>query len=156
MKRVFAVLLALMLLIGCALAEPRTIDLNTMTIEELSDLQRSIQIYMFTHADWESVQVPAGVYQVGVEIPAGTWTLKPVADQYTYIMVTDALNLTRTDAGDDAEIYFSQTIASKGTTMYSIEPVSAFTVTLLDGMYIIIQDGDCLFTTPVTPAFQFK
>lgn len=42
MKRILALLAAIVLCIGCAQAEPRTIDLDTMTVEELEALKTDV------------------------------------------------------------------------------------------------------------------
>ena len=73
MKKLFALLLIL-LLIPCAFAE--SIDLSGLSFEELAALRDRCQSEMMTRNEWQQVTVPQGLWQVGAQIPAGTWTVR--------------------------------------------------------------------------------
>lgn len=51
------------------------IDFGNMTLAELIDARRQIQQAMWETDEWQCVEVPEGVYEIGVDIPAGHWTI---------------------------------------------------------------------------------
>lgn len=73
MKRCLAMLVALLLPVA-AMAEG--IDLSGMSLADLIALREQITMAMWQTDEWQEVTVPQGVYQVGVDIPAGTWTVR--------------------------------------------------------------------------------
>lgn len=79
MKRIAALALALALLIPACFAEG--IDLSALSFEELAALRNRIQLEMMARDEWQEVTVPAGLWEVGVDIPAGTWLVK-CADEW--------------------------------------------------------------------------
>ncbi len=86
-KRAFpAFCLALCLACSSAMAD---IDLSAMTIDELKALNQSVVSEIMTRKDFNQVKVPAGIYKVGEDIPAGTYTLLCDED-YTVITVKDS------------------------------------------------------------------
>ena len=74
MKRFLCCLFAIMFMTVFAIAED--IDLSGFTFEELAALRDRIQLEMMTRDEWQEVTVPQGLWEVGVDIPAGTWTVK--------------------------------------------------------------------------------
>jgi len=72
MKKLLACVLAL-ILIGCAaLAE---IDLSSLSYEELVALRQQVDATLWASEEWQEVEVPAGVYIIGEDIPAGRYVL---------------------------------------------------------------------------------
>lgn len=74
MKKLISVFLLLCLLIGCAAAD--SIDLSSMTFDQLVDLQKSISAEIVKRPEWKEVSVPAGNYIIGEDIPAGTYSIE--------------------------------------------------------------------------------
>ena len=77
MKRILSVLLALCLVLmaSAALGE---VDLTAMSRDELLVLEEQIIKELTSRPDYKEVTVPPGVYEVGVDIPAGKWTISGV------------------------------------------------------------------------------
>lgn len=76
MKRMLGLILAICLLSGaCALAAPITIDPDEATIDELLEAKRAIDLAVFGSEAYEYITVPVGMYEVGVHIPAGEYTI---------------------------------------------------------------------------------
>lgn len=73
--RILSLLLAL-LLSTFAFAAAETIDLSGMTYEELVALKDQINLAIWNSQEWQEVTVPQGVWKVGEDIPAGTWTVR--------------------------------------------------------------------------------
>lgn len=74
MRRFIAMVLCAVLLVGAASAE--SIDLASMTYDELVELKECLNIAIWQSENWSEVTVPVGYWQVGVDIPAGTYALK--------------------------------------------------------------------------------
>lgn len=73
MKRCLAMLVALLLPVA-AMAEG--IDLSGMSLADLIALREQITMAMWQTDEWQEVTVPQGVWKVGEDIPAGTWTVR--------------------------------------------------------------------------------
>lgn len=73
MKKIVAFVLALLLLIPSAFAE---VDLSSYSYEQLLELYRSVQQEIISRPEWKEVTVPKGVYVIGEDIPAGSYTIK--------------------------------------------------------------------------------
>lgn len=50
-------------------------DYSSMSLAELIDARQQIQQAMWETDEWQSVEVPEGIYQIGVDIPAGHWSI---------------------------------------------------------------------------------
>lgn len=74
MKKVLALLLVLLSLVSAASAE--SFDLSTITTEELVSLRSAVNAELAAR-DFKTkeVKVPTGRYTVGIDIPAGVYTL---------------------------------------------------------------------------------
>ena len=74
MKKLLSVLLVLCVLAlpVCAFAE---IDLSGLSFAELIDLRQQIDRLLFGSDEYKEVTVPQGNYTVGVDIPAGAYSL---------------------------------------------------------------------------------
>lgn len=77
MKKVLAVLFLLCLAIPAA---AESVDLDSLSFQELAALRDRIQLEMMQRGEWQEVTVPQGVYKIGDDIPEGTWTIKCCLD----------------------------------------------------------------------------
>ena len=75
MKKLLTVLIVLALLGAAALAEQ--IDLSGMSYEDLLALRQQVDAAIWASDGWQEVEVPAGVYTIGEDIPAGRWSVSP-------------------------------------------------------------------------------
>lgn len=71
MKRLFVLFLSLFLIIGSAAADP--VDLSGMSFDELVALRDQLNLAIWNSQEWQEVTIPAGVWKVGEDIPAGHW-----------------------------------------------------------------------------------
>lgn len=157
MKRIIAFFLVLLLIIPVACAE---ISLEGMTFDELVALKDRINLAIWESDEWQEVIVPPGMWQVGVDIPAGHWTVKCAPDwKYTHVAWGQGVS----DNGNDLDFSNGRSDASglifnpdhknykvgDGITEYSFE--------VRDGEYIQIAQGNCVFM-PYTgkPDLGFK
>lgn len=155
MKKLFSLVLAALLLLSAvpASAAPETIDLSAMSLKDLQALEARVLAAMWASGDWQEVKVPAGVYAVGSEIPAGKWTITITPGNYTWIYVCTELNAYGTGAGGH---YSYDVIAAEDHYMYDSYPIVSVTVDVKAGMFIVIEDAPVLFTPYSGPSFTFK
>ena len=90
MKRIFAcvLLLTVMLLNASASAE---IDLSDLSFDELIALQSKLTEEFLSRSEWKEIKVPVGTYEVGVDIPAGVYTVT-IKQSSTNFWVRDGIN----------------------------------------------------------------
>lgn len=135
MKKLTTLILALALILApAALAE---IDLSGMSFDELVDLQRQITAAIMQTDEWQEVEVPAGTYVVGDDIPAGRWTIKAATDEGSAVTL----------AGPNNHPYYAEFL--------DLDENVAVNWTFEDGMTLEIEYGPAIFT-PYTAAFSFK
>ncbi len=81
MKKIVALLLALMLCLGSfpAFAD---VDLSAYTQEELISLRDLINQELLKRGIEKAVEVPPGIYIVGEDIPEGTYTITTYASSW--------------------------------------------------------------------------
>ena len=85
--RIMCMLLVAALFLPCAaLAD---YDLSTMSTDELLAMRSAINAELMTRGIEKEVLVPEGTYIVGVDIPAGSYTVRPESSQ-AYVNVYDA------------------------------------------------------------------
>ena len=112
--------------------------------------------------------VPPGVYQVGLEIPVGTWTVKaaPQNDfdskyRYAYLAWTNLLNAEKTGINRTSvlsvydEVYL---MVPEGTTVTPfrglVNEVFEYSFIAKEGDYVIISGISVSFTPYVNPYFK--
>lgn len=120
MKRVALLVLVILLVGSLAVAE---VDLSGMTYDEMVELRDQLDKAIWASDGWQYVQVPGGDYDVGVDIPAGRWTLVGV-DSYSSFQVYKSRELK-----DDY---------SFDTLYESLDHNQHYNITLEDGQYIEI------------------
>ena len=129
MKKLIAILLAVLTLgSASALAQvsgtnqsSAAIDLSGMSYDELVALKDQINLAMWESEDWQEVTVPQGVYEVGVDIPAGHWTIKASeTDSYAsaYIKCGKTLDETKKDLEWD-DYYVSESLVNEKSKGYN-------------------------------------
>lgn len=92
MKKLFALILVLILAAGTAAADLP--DLSGLSFDELVALRDQLNLAMWSSQEWQEVTVPVGVWEVGKDIPAGHWTIFPKEDGATQIHYGELLNET--------------------------------------------------------------
>ena len=144
-KRLICCLLTLMLLVPMALADD--IDLSGLSFEELAALRDRIQLEMMTRDEWQEVVVPQGVWEVGRDIPAGSWNIKVSvgtrSSVYCGITISDKLDSTRTKAVSSGKVYVYQQLSHPNSTYTAPEELN---VTLPNGVYVVIEASDVVFS----------
>lgn len=145
MKRIFILFFAMMLALP-AFAEG--IDLSSMTTEDLLSLKNQINAILIERTDlWKEVRVPAGIWEVGVHIPAGHWTIvfdDPECDYGLFIRVGTECVTTAygTMLTGERDFYF---INNKSKSHFTSD-VSEIDLILTNGQYVEIERDYVMFS----------
>ena len=145
----FALVLAL---IPVAFAEW---DLSDLTFDDLIALRAQTQREMMERGEYEEVEVPQGLYEVGPEIPAGKWTIRALDSNWTRIHVGRNVNEAHTELNYPFKA--SELIYGPASIYYSAGNKTEITVDLSEGDYIHIDYGSAIFVTYTgKPTLGFK
>lgn len=131
-------------------------DLSSLSLDELAALRDKINIAMMASDEWQEVTVPKGVYIVGVDIPAGHWTIRTDAISCS-IEITDKLDETGKNHDWSGDIWDSTLIHAKNDRFDPASDIAEVDYVFQDGWYVIIEYGAAVFT-PYTgkPDLGFK
>ena len=143
MKRLFAFFLLLTILTSSAAADP--IDLSGMSFDELVQLRDRLNIAIWNSQEWQEVTVPAGVWIIGQDIPAGHWSIR-VAGDCDVILVSyfDKLDDAGLSVGSGAYL-FHQTIATPGLSGFGEVNAETVDIDMQDDWFFKC-DGAVIFT----------
>lgn len=106
MKKLLAVILLLALLLPVASLADLP-DLSGLSFDELLQLREQALFAMWNSEQWQEVRVPAGAYEIGVDIPEGYWTMTPNSGDDEFYVYCDQLNETKSSFGDDCDVWDS-------------------------------------------------
>lgn len=102
--------------------------------------------------------MPQGVYEIGVDIPAGHWTIKAADEAYIGIFYGDTLTESGKSIAFTSNIFETTTVMSPSYWSFNKNTDSTqYDIDMKDGMYLQIENGMAIFT-PFTgkPALGFK
>lgn len=162
MKKLLAIVLIIAMLIPAACAEMGfsdliTLDLSNLTLEQLILLREKIELTMWGTDDWQAVVVPQGVYQIGVDIPAGKWTISATEGNKCGISIGNSLK-PKGDVAFTGDLSTYESVKSKGWYSYTENvDLTSMDFELAEGYYIQIDYGSAIFTPYAgKPALGFK
>lgn len=141
MKKIITAIVALIVCATGASAATE-FDLSGMSLDELIALQQQVQMAMWETDDWQEVEVPQGIYKIGVDIPAGMWTITTF-DFIASLSYAGRVNEYNTDVDDE----ISDQVLEAGDSL---------TWNLVEGTYLMIEYGSVIFTEPTAPNLGFK
>lgn len=153
MKKIIVCVVLAAILASVALAE--SIDLSGLSFDELAQLRDRCQMEMMQRTEWQEVRVPHGLYKVGVQIPAGTWTVRCNEGYLVEIAWGDTLRSGNTKV-DYSRHYGYEGIYNPKDDFTKSDDRTEYTFTVNDGDYIEV-DGIATFTPGASaPSFTFK
>lgn len=143
MKKLISLILCLLLVAvpGVSSAE---LDLSSMSLQELIDLRQQITMAMWKTEEWQEVTVPAGIYKIGEDIPAGRWTIS--SDEFAYITLGSKLDVYGTS------IEYSDNIVDG----YLDGDGESVTWNFTEGTYLWIECASVVFTPYAGANLGFK
>ena len=84
MKKIISLFLVFVILsMPAALAEE--IDVKKYSYKQLELIEKSIRHEMMTRPEWKRVTVPVGIWKVGDDIPAGTYSIRATPEGITSV-----------------------------------------------------------------------
>lgn len=134
MKKLLCVLLMVCLIPFAVLAET---DLKSMSYDELIRLNQAVEREIMSRPEWKEVSVPGGVWRVGEDIPAGTYSIKTDKRSANFFVWKRAK-----DDYSDGGLVYNELIRKD-------EPYGK--VTLTDGM--VVECDAVIFAPPMTLGF---
>lgn len=100
MKNVLRFVIITFLILSLTSALASDIDLSVLSFDELVQLKAEINTEITRRDVWQEVIVPAGVWEIGKDIPAGYWTIRVADGVYiTSVSYCDILNEFGTGVG---------------------------------------------------------
>lgn len=75
MRKMISLFLIAITALTVTFASAESIDLSSLTYDELIALSTKITMEIMSRPDFKTVKVPPGAYEVGKDIPAGKWTI---------------------------------------------------------------------------------
>lgn len=155
MRKFICILLLSFCLLSLAAAEET--DLSGLSFDELAALRDRCQLEMMQRDTWQKVEVPQGVYKVGVHIPAGTWTITCETGYLSSIEFGDKLDATGQGIDWMADRNAYDAVYNPNSRSYKAGDRTEYTITLKLGDYVIIDHAPATFTPGASvPSFKFK
>ena len=143
MKRIICILLLVCI---TSFASAESIDISGLSYEELVALKEKINLAIWNSKEWQEVIVPQGIWKVGEDIPAGSWTVRCAAAFTAVIEFGPDLDET----GNDIKYQTRRgrcTIESPEYRHYKEHvSIEEYSFTVYDGEYIQIVNCDVIFT----------
>ena len=144
MKKFFVLLLSVLIL-SSGISAAEDIDLSGLSFEQLVALRERLNLAIWSSREWQEVTVPAGVWVIGQDIPAGHWSIR-VAGDCDVILVSyfDKLDDAGLSVGSGAYL-FNQTIATPGLSGFGEVNAETMDIDMQDGWFFKC-DGAVIFT----------
>ena len=134
-KSISVFIVCLMLLIPAfAFAE---VDLSGMSYDDLVSLSKQVGMAIMQSDEFDSVTVPMGIWEVGVDIPEGTWIITP---EKSMCMIVYGKSID--ESGNDMNQFDS---GNSGVDLYNSNDSWRFTAK--SGNYVCIKIGPAVFTS---------
>jgi len=130
MKKVVLAIVCATLILVASSALATDFDLSSLSFDDLLALKLKVDAEVMSRPETKSVSVPIGVFEVGVHIPAGEYTLA-LDGGYATITVSNGADFS------DYENIVSTTY---------VEEVGIGRFVLTDGQFVNIERGHILFT----------
>lgn len=154
MKRLICILLFLLLFPVFSFADLP--DISSLSYDELLRLRQDLNLFIWTSKEWKHVEVPTGIYVIGVDIPAGHWTIKPPAGEFVSIEYFKEVDETGRRPLDMFSNYVSESIADEKSSYASFIYNREVDFVLKDGFYLIISSGPYAIFEPYVSKPQFS
>ncbi len=153
MKKLICIMIALLIPVA-AFAE---VDLSGMSYDELVQLKDQVSLAIWESEEWQEVEVPAGVYTVGEDIPAGKWTIKAADGISVTIEWGDLLDDSGVALSWDGKFMEYEYLRSENNKYYEKGDKTEITWDIKDGQYILVDDGIAVFMPYAgKPSLGFK
>lgn len=144
MKKVILAIVILMLAVQPAIAASG-VDISGLSFDELLALKQEINLALWASEEWQEVTVPAGVYEIGKDIPAGKWTIRPVDGDTARVYWGSELDESKTDI-PPLSLYTYEQVTSPWDSYAKYNNIESVSWDLSAGTFIVIKDSAVIFT----------
>ena len=116
MKRFYSMFLAIFVAVCFAFAYAESIDLESLTLDELSLLQKRVNAEITSRLEFSDSKIYPGVYVVGVDIKAGSYVITGGSEiEYSAVVATfenedNLVNYTSWDSANNLKEYSKKAI----------------------------------------------
>ena len=143
MKKFLALVSLLSLLAVPVLAE---VDLSGMSYDELVALKDQLNLAMWNSKRWEEVVVSQGLWEIGKDIPAGHYTVKPLSGDICTVTYGDTINADSASVIYSDSIYRTESLCDASAASYKKGNLEFTDIDAKEGCYIMVDDGSAIFT----------
>ena len=148
MKKLITIILILALLLPSA-ASADIPDISGLSFEELGQLIREAKKALWACDEWKEVKVPAGVYTIGEDIPAGHWSIQAPSGEFVTVGYGSKLDHTGAELDYDSIEYWGN--ISGSATDNSLHQLD---IILEDGYFISLHSAVLFY--PYTKKLDFS
>ncbi len=159
MRKIYALILAAVIILAIptvafATSGKLDIDLSKLSYDELVELKDQINLAIWQSEEWEEVEVPQGVWEVGKDIPEGKWTIKASDGNDCFVYVGPKTK----NGGADVDWKVHSRIVSEKSPYYDASKyVCEWIIELKNGQFVEIDSASAVFTTYAgKPSLGFK
>ncbi len=156
MKKLYALLLAFVMLFTISSAYAGLPDITGLSLTELDTLRKNISKEILSRSQWGEVTVKAGFYVVGEDIPAGHWTIT-CPKEYSIVEYFSKTDETGRNADIFDGAYYSANMGAPGNQLESLYSLQEIDLELKEGYYVSIMLSPVVFkpfTGRQSPFFQ--
>ena len=124
-------------------------------------MKEGIDYELWNAGEWQEVLVPQGVYEIGVDIPAGHWSISVDPNQGEYnqdirIVWGTELDVSKKKISYSSE-YADARIFGIFSTYYDVGDLTEVDYELREGTYLTISGGNVIFKPYIgKPSLGFK
>lgn len=94
MKRTLSLILAILILTAPALAAAPSVDLSAFSYDELVEFNQAVGREIMTRPEWKKINLPAGDFYGGEDIPFGRYTISIAEDNTHAYAITIGNTIT--------------------------------------------------------------
>lgn len=128
-------------------------DISGLSFDELVKTKEQINTALWDSQGWKEVEVTAGVWEIGKDIPAGHWTISMRPGRYTQIFYCEKVKPVELRPDNSGESH-TTVIAAPDSSAADLYPQS-YSYDMKEGCYFICDDT-VVFTPYAGPDFSFN
>ena len=147
MNRLACLVLAMLLLVPSVYAEE--INLDGLSFEQLVDLRELALLAMWKTDEWQEVEVPSGLYRIGVDIPAEHWNIRATDGTDPSVYYGDTLDPSGMNIEYSNGIYYIGILAGKNGMREEVFPdqyPNSVNIHLKEDAYLLVEGGSVVFS----------
>lgn len=133
------------------------VNLSKMSFYDLIDLRGQIELELMNRKNWQEVLVQEGIYEVGVDIPAGHWTIMAKDGLLTHVKYGNRKKTSEADIDVRSINFRDEYLYSPNASNFDMYKNKVQTdIVMENGSYFVVKTCPCVLV-PYTgkPYFEF-